>query len=82
MKKRLVLWAVLLIVIAIISGCSMQEGATTTKTTTPTAVAAGYYHTVAVKSDGIVWTWGYNNCGQLGNNSTTDSHYPVEISGF
>jgi alpha-tubulin suppressor-like RCC1 family protein len=30
------------------------------------AIAAGYYHSVALKSDGTVWTWGYNEFGQLG----------------
>ena len=30
-------------------------------------VAAGYAHGVALKSDGTVWTWGYNGYGQLGN---------------
>jgi alpha-tubulin suppressor-like RCC1 family protein len=42
------------------------------------AVAAGQKDTVALKIDGTVWTWGYNSNGQLGNNSTTDSHIPVQ----
>jgi len=29
-------------------------------------VAAGYYHTVGVRSDGTLWGWGYNFWGQLG----------------
>ena len=29
-------------------------------------VAAGYYHTVALRADGTLWTWGYNASGQLG----------------
>jgi alpha-tubulin suppressor-like RCC1 family protein len=35
------------------------------------AVSAGYYHTVAVKSDGTVGAWGSNIFGQLGDGSTT-----------
>ena len=31
------------------------------------AVACGWWHTAAIKSDGSLWTWGQNNEGQLGN---------------
>jgi alpha-tubulin suppressor-like RCC1 family protein len=34
------------------------------------AVAAGTSHTVALKSDGSLWTWGSNVYGQLGHAST------------
>ena len=30
-------------------------------------VAAGNNFTAVLKADGTVWTWGNNNCGQLGN---------------
>lgn len=42
-----------------------------------TAVAAGPYHSVAAKSDGTVWAWGYNGGGELGNATTIDSFVPV-----
>lgn len=29
-------------------------------------VAAGYRHTVAIKTDGSLWAWGHNGSGQLG----------------
>ena len=38
------------------------------------AIAAGDYHTVAMKSDGTVWTWGYDNDGELGNGTHTLSY--------
>jgi alpha-tubulin suppressor-like RCC1 family protein len=44
-----------------------------------TAIAAGYEYTIALDSDGKVYAWGDNNSGQLGNNSTTDSHIPVAV---
>jgi alpha-tubulin suppressor-like RCC1 family protein len=44
-----------------------------------TDIAAGYYHAVALKSDGTVWTWGYNPVGQLGDGTTTDSATPVKV---
>jgi alpha-tubulin suppressor-like RCC1 family protein len=46
------------------------------------AVACGYYNTVALDSTGKVHTWGYNNNGQLGNNTITQSYIPVVITGL
>ena len=45
------------------------------------AVAAGRNHSVAVKSDGTVWSWGNNAYGQLGDNSsnTMTRFYPVQV---
>lgn len=42
-------------------------------------VEAGLYHTLALKYDGTVWAWGRNNYGQLGNGTTTDKYYPVQV---
>ena len=43
------------------------------------AVAAGEYHTVALRADGTVWTWGYNFDGQLGDGTTTSSAWPIQV---
>ncbi len=43
-------------------------------------VTAGYTHTAAVKSNGTLWSWGENNSGQLGNNTSDDAHSPVQES--
>ena len=40
-------------------------------------VEGGYGHTAAVKTDGTLWTWGYNNNGQLGDNTTVAKLSPV-----
>ena len=36
------------------------------------ALAAGYAHSLALKRDGTVWAWGWNESGQLGQGTTTD----------
>ena len=46
------------------------------------AIMAGYLHNCTVTTAGAVLCWGSNSFGQLGNNSTTDSHVPVAVSGF
>lgn len=42
-------------------------------------VAAGYQHSVALKSDGTVWTWGSNDYGQLGNGKYGDNVAPAQV---
>ena len=37
------------------------------------------YHSVALKSDGTVWTWGRNGVGQLGDGTTIERHTPVRV---
>ena len=42
-------------------------------------VACGYYHTAAIKTDGTLWTCGYNVYGQLGDSTTiTGRSSPVQ----
>jgi alpha-tubulin suppressor-like RCC1 family protein len=45
-------------------------------------MAAGKEHTVALKNDGSIWTWGQNDYGQLGDGSTTGSMIPLDVSGI
>jgi alpha-tubulin suppressor-like RCC1 family protein len=45
--------------------------------TSITAIALGGSHSVALKSDGSVWSAGYNDLGQLGNGTFTSSPRPV-----
>jgi len=44
-------------------------------------VAAGAYHTLALKSDGTVYAWGYNDDGQLGIHSKDDHTVPYQVHG-
>jgi len=43
------------------------------------AVAAGGVTSLALDSAGHVWAWGGNGNGQLGNGTTTNSNFPVEV---
>lgn len=45
------------------------------------AIDANFKNVIALKGDGTVWTWGSNEYGQLGNNSTVyKSAVPVYVS--
>jgi alpha-tubulin suppressor-like RCC1 family protein len=41
-------------------------------------VSCGNIYTAAIKTDGTLWTWGYNSAGQLGNNETSSMSSPVQ----
>src|SRR3989338_4891709 len=43
------------------------------------SVSAGYYHTIAIKTDGTLWAWGDNSFGQLGDGTTIDKSSPTQI---
>lgn len=43
-------------------------------------VNCGYFSTYAIKNDGTLWSWGYNQSGELGDNSTTPRSSPVQTS--
>jgi alpha-tubulin suppressor-like RCC1 family protein len=44
-------------------------------------IGHGSDHSAGVKTDGTIWTWGRNDYGQLGDNSTTSRSSPVTVSG-
>jgi alpha-tubulin suppressor-like RCC1 family protein len=46
------------------------------------SVGQGGYHTVALKSDGMVVAWGYNFYGQLGDGTTTNRLSPLVVPGL
>ena len=53
--------------------------------TNVTAIATDtnqFPHSLALKSDGTVWAWGFNSNGQLGNGTTVNSSVPVQVSGL
>ncbi len=46
------------------------------------SIAAGTYHCLAIKNDGTVWAWGYNDFGELGDGSTINRENPVMVKDF
>lgn len=44
------------------------------------AVSVGYQNGAALKLDGSIWTWGWNNLGQLGIGNTSNSMSLVAVS--
>jgi alpha-tubulin suppressor-like RCC1 family protein len=44
-------------------------------------ISAGGLHTVAVRTGGSAWAWGFNLTGELGDNTTTSRSSPVSVVG-
>jgi alpha-tubulin suppressor-like RCC1 family protein len=44
-------------------------------------VSTGGSHTAAVRTNGTIWTWGYNACGRLGDNTVVSRPSPVSVVG-
>jgi alpha-tubulin suppressor-like RCC1 family protein len=44
-------------------------------------VVAGGYHSLGVRTGGSAWTWGCNDSGRLGDNSTINRSSPVSVVG-
>lgn len=42
-------------------------------------ITTGERHTAAIKTDGSLWTWGWNWFGQLGDGTTVNQPTPVQI---
>ncbi|MHB9149939.1 MAG: RCC1 domain-containing protein [Thermoleophilia bacterium] len=47
-----------------------------------TAISAGGRHSLALKSDGTVWAWGFNYYGQLGDGTADQRRAPVNVRGI
>ncbi len=47
------------------------------------AIASGSHHSLALKSDGTVWAWGWGNVGQIGNGTMPwVQPLPVQVTGL
>lgn len=55
-----------------------SPGQTSSGGTTWKSCAAGYASSYAIKTDSTLWTWGLNDVGQLGDNTTTSKSVPAQ----
>ena len=44
-------------------------------------VAAGYHHSLALKTDGSLWAWGSSSFGKLGDGTGVEHHQPTRVAG-
>ena len=44
-------------------------------------IVSGRNHTLAVSNQGILYSWGANESGQLGINTDTNRYFPVQVKG-
>ena len=44
-------------------------------------ISHGNQSSIARKTDGTIWSWGYNGAGRFGNNSDTPASSPVQVPG-
>ena len=81
MKKRMVQLLSLVLVLAVaFAAVPVNLAASAATFETEPMVVAGLSNSVALKSDGTVWTWGYNGDMPLGDGSGKRSGYvPVQI---
>jgi alpha-tubulin suppressor-like RCC1 family protein len=59
--------------------CKTSPGTISGAGTNWRQVQAGYCHTLALKADGSLWSWGLNSSGQLGTYNTTNLSSPICI---
>ena len=45
-------------------------------------INGGVAHTIAVKTNGTMWTWGQGQFGQLGHGTTAGTNAPTQVAGF
>ncbi|HEX3028454.1 MAG TPA: hypothetical protein VHT34_03930, partial [Clostridia bacterium] len=82
-KKLIVALCIIALQLALITEFKTKVYAAAGNSATPFIMAAaGGSHTVALKKDGTVWSWGSNESGQLGDGTTKNKSKPVQVVGL
>ncbi len=65
----------------VINGCGngVTSNPATLTVNAVKAVAAGWAHSLILRTDGTLWACGWNTSGQLGDNTIVDRHTPIQI---
>jgi len=75
--KKLISFAIaFVLVLTLFTFVPVSVGA---KSDAYSTISAGLNHTMAIKSDGSLWAWGWNNDGQLGDGTTNYRRTPIKI---
>jgi len=63
------------------SGVDMSSPVQVGSGTSWSKTVCGDQYVLAIKTDGTLWSWGYNNNGQLGLGDITDRSSPTQVGG-
>lgn len=84
MKKWLSILTTLTLTVGVFSQFSMTSASVQTQAAEQLdadhLISAGMHHSMALKEDGSVWTWGYNSYGQLGDGTKINKSTPQQIT--
>jgi len=69
---------IILLITLVSSSVSYASGDSSIKSTYQT-ISMTDNDSAVIKSDGSLWMWGSNGCGQLGDGTFINRHYPVKI---
>ena len=77
--KRILTLALITAVIAALFPANFVNAYDMGKVDEYQTISVGTLYTAAIKTDGSLWTWGYNGGGELGDGTTEDKLTPVKI---
>lgn len=84
MMKKFLAWIMISVIFAMSGGISTFAAGSkyAAKFFMTKSVSAGFYNAAAIKNDGTVWAWGFNEKDAFGSGSNDNSNIPVKIEGI